>query len=98
VFDLRKFLGVAHQGVTDLARVIVLGGEHAEFGVVADVADEVVPLRLDEILEPPPSVAGIGREYLCGVTADALIVLDGAVLLRDGRLFIDQGEEAKGWA
>jgi purine-binding chemotaxis protein CheW len=94
VFDLRKFLGVARQEVTDLARLIVLGGEHAEFGVVADVAHEVLRLRREEILEPPATVAGIGRKYLCGVTADALIVLDGAVLLRDGRLFIDQAEES----
>jgi hypothetical protein len=28
------------------------------------------------------------------VTKDALIVLDGAVLLQDARLFIDQAEEA----
>jgi purine-binding chemotaxis protein CheW len=96
VIDLRKFLGVARQEVTDLARLIVLGDQHAEFGVLADAAHEVLPLRFDEIHEPPASVAGIGREYLRGVTPDALIVLDGAVLLRDGRLFIDQGEEAGG--
>jgi purine-binding chemotaxis protein CheW len=93
VIDLRKLLGVARQEVTDLARIIVLGQQHAEFGVLADAAHEVLPLRLDEILEPPASVAGIGREYLRGVTTDALIVLDGAVLLQDRRLFIDQGEE-----
>jgi purine-binding chemotaxis protein CheW len=96
VVDLRKFFGVARQGVTDLARVLVLGGEHAAFGVLADEAHEVTALRTDEVLEPPGSVAGVGREYLRGVTADALIVLDGEVLLRDARLFIDQGEETDG--
>jgi len=54
--------------VTDLSRVVVLGGERAEFGVLADAAHEVVTLRTEEVLEPPGSVAGIGREYLRGVT------------------------------
>ena len=94
VIDLRKFFGVAERGVTDLSRVIVLGGERAEFGVLADAAHEVVTLRTEEVLEPPDSVAGIGREYLRGVTKDVLIVLDGAVLLQDVRLFIDQSKEA----
>jgi purine-binding chemotaxis protein CheW len=94
VVDLRKFLGAAVRGVSDLSRVLVLGADRAEFGILADEAHEVRPLAADAVLDPPASVAGIGREYLLGVTADALIILDGAVLLRDPRLFIDQGEEA----
>src|SRR5262249_11327106 len=94
VIDLRKFLGVEERGLTDLARVIVLGQARAEFGILADAVAEVASLRLEELLAPPESVAGIGREYLRGVTREALIVLDGAVLLGDGRLVIDQGEEA----
>jgi purine-binding chemotaxis protein CheW len=94
VVDLRKFLGAAVRGVSDLSRVLVLGGDRAEFGILADEAHEVRVLPADAILDPPASVAGIGREYLLGVTADAIIVLDGAVLLRDPRLFIDEGEEA----
>jgi purine-binding chemotaxis protein CheW len=98
VIDLRKFFGVAEKGVTDLSRILVLGGDRPEFGVLADAVAEVVALRAGEVLEPPETVAGIGREYLRGVTRDALIVLDGAVLLQDGRLFIDQADEtgAKG--
>jgi purine-binding chemotaxis protein CheW len=92
VIDLRKFLGVAPRGVTDLSRVLVLGGERAEFGLLADAAEEVLALRADEVHEPPGTVAGIGREYLRGVTTQALVVLDGGVLLQDGRLYIDQDE------
>lgn len=93
VFDLRKFFGVGAQGLTDLSRVVVLGSERVEFGVLADAVHEVTALRLDEVLQPPGSVAGFGREYLRGVTAAALLVLDGEVLLRDARLFIDEDEE-----
>jgi purine-binding chemotaxis protein CheW len=94
VFDLRSFFGVADPGRTERARVIVLGGDRAEFGVLADAVHEVTTLRIEEIREPPASVAGAGRDYLRGVTAAALIVLDGDLLLRDGRLFIDQTEES----
>ena len=90
VMDLRTFLGISGQAVTDLSRVLVLGGERAEFGLLVDAAHEVRTLSLDELLEPPASVAGAGREYLRGVTQEALIVLNGAVLLQDERLFIDQ--------
>ena len=49
-------------------------------------------LRTDELLELPGSAPGIGRQYLRGVTKGALIVLDGAILLQDDRLVIDQGD------
>jgi purine-binding chemotaxis protein CheW len=93
VIDLRQFFGVAARGVTDLSRILVLGGDRPEFGVLADTVHEVLALRVADVLEPPATVAGIGREYLRGVTGNALIVLDGAVLLQDRRLFIDQTDE-----
>ncbi len=94
VFDLRRFFGVAEKGLTDLSQVLVLGGERAEFGVLADAVYEVLTLRTDDVFEPPGSVAGIGREYLRGVTKEGLIVQDGAVLLQSARLFIDQEGES----
>jgi purine-binding chemotaxis protein CheW len=92
VMDLRPFFGVAQRETTDLSRVLVLGTERAEFGLLVDSAQEVVLVRREEVFETPPTVSGAGREYLLGVTGTALIVLDGSVLLRDGRLFY-QGED-----
>jgi purine-binding chemotaxis protein CheW len=94
VLDLRKFFGVAVKGLTDQTRVIVLGEDRPEFGVLADATYEVTTLRPADVLDPPETVAGGGRDYLRGVTADALLLLDGGVLLNDPRLFIDQGDEA----
>ncbi len=96
VVDLRHFLGVRQRGLNDLSRIIVLGAEGPEFGVLADEAHEISGLHTRDLRPPPTSLAGIGREYLLGVTDDALLVLDGAVLLRDPRLFIDQSESAAG--
>jgi purine-binding chemotaxis protein CheW len=88
IVDLRKFLDAPSTGVTDLSRIVVLGTDRAEFGVLADRADAIVGLRAAELLPPFESTAA-GHEYVRGVTRDALIVLDGAALLRDPRLFID---------
>jgi purine-binding chemotaxis protein CheW len=92
VIDLGKFFGLADKGLTDLTRVIVLGAERAEFGILADAAPEVTRLRADQVLEALGSVAGKDALALRGVTAEALLLLDGAALLQDPRLFIDQGE------
>jgi purine-binding chemotaxis protein CheW len=92
VFDLRSVFGIAGQRPAEGARVLVLGGERAEFGLLADAAREVRVVRADEVLQPPGAVAGAGREYVRGVTKEALVVLDGAVLLGDRRLFIDLDE------
>ena len=93
LIDLRAFLGISGTGLTDLSRIIVLGLERNEFGIMADSVQEVMTLRVDEVFEAPASIPGSGRSYLRGVTADARIVLDGAALLRDEDLFIDQGDE-----
>lgn len=86
VVNLRRFFRLSERGVTDLTRLIVLGENRREFGLLADQVDDVAELRTDGILEPPASAPSSGRPYVLGVTKDALIVLDGARLLRDPRL------------
>lgn len=93
IIDLRRFFGVEVRGLSDLSRVLVAGLDRPEFGILADAVHDVVTLPRDRVLEPPETVAGVAREYLRGVTADALILLDGSALLQDARLVVDQGEE-----
>lgn len=94
VISLGKLFGVAGRPGDATTKVIVLGDDRDEFGILADATEEVKTLRLGEILEPPGSLEGLGRQYVRGVTENALIVLDGAVLLKDERLIIDQGEDS----
>jgi purine-binding chemotaxis protein CheW len=91
VIDLRRFFDLPEKGLTDLSRVIVLGADRSEFGVLADQAHDIVRLGVEELLERPASGPEIAREYVRGVTEDALVVLDGAALLRDSRLYVDHG-------
>lgn len=93
VFDLRPLFGLAGGAEGGPSRVLLLGGERVEFGLLADAVHEVLPLRVEDVLPPPEAVAGAAREYLRGLTAEGLVVLDGARLLQDQRLVIDMGEE-----
>jgi purine-binding chemotaxis protein CheW len=94
VFDLHRFFDLPSRGLTDQSRVVVLGHDRRELGVLADETHEVVSVRADEVRAPAPSIGAgsAGREYIRGFTADALVVLDGERLLRDPRLFIDHSE------
>jgi chemotaxis signal transduction protein len=92
VVSLRSILGISSGGLTDLSRLIVMGSETAEFGFLADRTDTIASLRVTEVLSPSESILESRREYLMGVTRDALLVLDGARLLHDSRLFVDQRE------
>lgn len=86
VMDLGRLLGVAAEG--ERAWVAVLGTERAEFGLAADAIGEVAALRSEEVL--PAAMADAAAGMVRGVTREALIVLDGAALLDDPRLYIDE--------
>lgn len=89
VMDLRSLFPASARGVTDLSHLLVLGVDQIEFGILADQVDDIIGLPLADILTPPESIGGAGREYLRGVTPQDTRILDGATLLRDARLFVD---------
>lgn len=81
IMDLRQLLGVPGAGLNDMSRVLVLGEGRAAFGLLADAVDELRTLPLSAIRHPPEGVA-VRREYLRGITGDALLVLDAVELLK----------------
>ncbi len=85
VFDLRPLLGVPRNRLTDLARVIVLEREGDAFAVLADQALDVERVPRSAVLPPTALPPGMERAIVLGVTAQAVIVLDGEALLRDAR-------------
>jgi chemotaxis signal transduction protein len=66
--------------------VVVLGSDRAEFGLAATEIHGVLRFRPDEVLPAPEvqAVAGCVR----GVTGEALVLLDGGVLLEDSRFYV----------
>ena len=93
IFDLGQLFGIQQRGLTDSSRVIIVGEQQAEFGVLADAAHEVMAVRTEAVQEPPATIPAGSRRCLRGVLSDGLILFDGSALLRDARLAIDQGDE-----
>jgi purine-binding chemotaxis protein CheW len=89
VFDLRPLLGLEQRRISDLCRVIVMGTARAEFGVLADAADEVIAFAASTLFDPLALAERHG--FVRGVASDALVVLDGRLMLSDRRFSIDDG-------
>jgi purine-binding chemotaxis protein CheW len=73
VADLRRLLGAPAAPFPERATLVVLGRGGAELALIADAPGRLEAIARD--LGPPP--AGIaGVEYLRGMTAEAVLVLD----------------------
>jgi purine-binding chemotaxis protein CheW len=79
VIDLRSFFGLQEGEMTDESRIMVLQACGKTIGIVVDAVSEVLRIKRDEIAPPPPTVAGVGREFLTGLVRlekQLLILLD----------------------
>lgn len=89
VIDLKTFFELSGSGLTDLHRVIVISGGDLEFGLLADTVERVCRVELSSLERGLPTLEGIGADYLIGVSAERLIVLDIERMLADSRLIVD---------
>jgi purine-binding chemotaxis protein CheW len=90
VVDLKKFFDLPAKGLTDLNKVIVLRSPRMEFGVLADAILGVRSIPLDQLQPSLPTLTGIREEYLKGVTAERVVILDAAKLLSDRRMIVQE--------
>lgn len=90
VIDLRRFFELPAVGLSDLNRVIVVGNGSIEFGVLADGIVGLRSLPLRELQPPPATFTGIREEFLTGVTADRLALLDIGKILADKRILVHE--------
>ena len=67
IVDLRLRFGLPQQDPTDETRIMVVTVGGKMIGIVVDAVSEVLRVSKDQIAPPPPTVAGLGREYLTGL-------------------------------
>ncbi len=88
VLDLKVFFQLPVKGLNDRNRAIVLRSERMEFGILIDALNCTRRIAPDSLQEALPTLSGIREKYLKGVTADAVVVLDGGKLLADAALVV----------
>jgi purine-binding chemotaxis protein CheW len=89
ILGLKKLFNLPDKGLGELSKVIILNNEKMEFGILADEVNRTKVIYLEELLPVPPTVTGIGEEYLKGVTKDRLIILNTEKLLMDKNIIVD---------
>ncbi len=89
IVDLRLRFGLPPQDTTDETRIMVVNVRGKTIGIIVDAVSEVLRISKDQIAPPPPTVAGLGREYLTG-----LVKLDKRllILLDIERILDEEGE------
>jgi purine-binding chemotaxis protein CheW len=90
VIDIKKFFDLPDKGLTDLHRIILVRGGGLELGVLADVIVSVRRVPLASVQASLPGLTGIRAEYLKGVTAERLVVLDLDRLLADPKIDVNE--------
>ena len=93
VLDLKKFFELPEQGLTDLHRIILVQGHDLELGLLADVIAGVRIIPVDGLQASLPTLTGIRAEYLKGVTAERLVVLDLDRILADPKIIVHEEVE-----
>ena len=89
VVDLKEFFDLPKQKISDNSRVIILAGEDMEFGILADELKGVNSISTEKIQPSLPTLTGVRAQYLKGVTAGGLVILDGSQILRDKRIVVN---------
>ena len=89
IFDLRSLLDGSSGVSTELSRVLFLGRDEIEFGILADEVHETTTVSVDAMGARPWRADDQIPNKKSGLTSDGLNVLDGAALLNDERFFID---------
>ena len=93
VVDLKKFFDLPAKGLTNLDKVVIVTDGRMEFGLLADAVAGVREIPLGGIQQALPTLTGVRAEYLKGVTADRLVVLDAGKLLADPAMKICQSTD-----
>jgi len=91
IVDLRARFGLPDQEASDETRIMVVNVEGKTIGIIVDAVSEVLRISPNQISPPPPTVAGLGKEYLTG-----LIKLESRllILLDIDRILGEEGDTA----
>lgn len=88
VIDLKRFFDLPSPGITDAHKIILVYTAEMELGILADTVLGMRSIPQDTIQPSLPTLTGLREEYLKGVTAEQLVILDAARILADGKIVV----------
>ncbi|MGL1891378.1 MAG: chemotaxis protein CheW [Spirochaetaceae bacterium] len=93
VMDMKSFFNLPPKGITDSNKLIILHLGEMEVGILVDCIFGERSVPVDIIQSDIPTLSGIGAEYLKGVTADGLIIIDAEKVLTDKKIIVNEEVE-----
>lgn len=81
--DMKRLFDLPAKGLTDFNKLIILDDGQMEFGLLVDAVLAVQRLALTDIQAGLPTLTGVRANYLQGVTAQRVVILNAAKLLAD---------------
>jgi purine-binding chemotaxis protein CheW len=90
VIDLKKVFEMPEKELPGLHKVIVLQAGKMMFSILVDEALSARRILLTDIQPSLPTLTGIRKKYLKGVTPERLVVLDAAKLLMDESIVVEE--------
>jgi purine-binding chemotaxis protein CheW len=93
VLDIKRFFDLPEKGLTDLHRIVLVGGNGMELGILADTIVGLRTIPAKELEDTLTSLTGVPGEYLKGVTAERLIVIDLGRILADPKIIVHEEVE-----
>ena len=90
VLDLKNFFELPVKGLTDLNKIIVLQSEKILFGILADEIVGVRNILLRDVQSSLPTLTGVRKDYLRGVTPERITLLDAEKLLISENIIVQE--------
>lgn len=90
VLDFRKFFNLVGNGLGELNKLIIIHNNEMEFGVLTDEIIGIRNIVPGELQQSLPTLHGLKEEYIKGITADRLIVLDADKILSDKNIIVNE--------
>ena len=90
VLDLKNFFELPVKGLTDLNKIIVLQSEKILFGILADEIVGVRNILLRDVQSSLPTLTGVRKDYLRGVTPERVTLLDAEKLLTSENIIVQE--------
>lgn len=90
LIDLRELFELPERGLTDLHRIIVLQSGKIVFGILTDTVTSIRRILLAHLQPSLPTLTGVRKNYLKGITLERVVVLDAKKLLMDEGIIVQE--------